>query len=154
MGNRSALRARAGGKESEMVTGLGDYFTNVEALKMVTSRNASLFRLSGERDPYRAARLGEISVGAWADVLLMNGDPTADLTLLADPDKNIAVIVKDGTVLRTTSPGDVVHRAGVGCTCHPADLCGYGRRVAGPPGRQRVPTEQMGHGGRHRGQRE
>ena len=137
-----------------MVTGLGDYFTNVEALKMVTSRNASLFRLSGERDPYRAARLGEISVGAWADVLLMDGDPTADLTLLADPDKNIAVIVKDGTVLRTTSPGDVVHRAGVGCTCHPADLCGYGRRVAGPPGRQRVPSEQMGHGGRHRGQRE
>ena len=57
---------------------------------MVTPGNASLFRLSGERDPYRAARLGEISVGAWADVLLMDGDPTADLALLADPDKNIA----------------------------------------------------------------
>jgi imidazolonepropionase-like amidohydrolase len=88
------------GKQSEMMTRLGGYFTNVEALKLVTSGNAGLFRLSGERDPYKAARLGEISVGAWADVLLINGDPTADLGLLADPDKNIAVIVKDGTVVK------------------------------------------------------
>jgi imidazolonepropionase-like amidohydrolase len=44
---------------------------------MVTPVNASLFRLSGERDPYKAARLGELSVGERADVLLINGDPTA-----------------------------------------------------------------------------
>jgi imidazolonepropionase-like amidohydrolase len=88
------------GKQSEMMPRLGGYFTNVEALKIVTSGNASLFRLSGERDPYKVARLGEISVGAWADVLLINGDPTGDLALLADPDKNIAVIVKDGAVVK------------------------------------------------------
>jgi imidazolonepropionase-like amidohydrolase len=88
------------GKQSEMMPRLGDYFTNVEALKMVTSGNASLFRLSGERDPYKAARLGEITVGAWADALLINGDPTGDLRLLADPDTNIAVIVKDGEVVK------------------------------------------------------
>jgi imidazolonepropionase-like amidohydrolase len=87
-----------------MATRLGDYFTNVGAFKMVTPRNARLFRLSVERDPYRAARLGEISIGAWADALLINGDPTADLTLLAEPDKNIAVIVKDGTVVKRPHP--------------------------------------------------
>jgi hypothetical protein len=32
--------------------------------------------------------------------LLTNGDPTADLALLADPDENIAVIVKDGAVVK------------------------------------------------------
>jgi imidazolonepropionase-like amidohydrolase len=90
------------GKQSEMMTRLGDYFTNVEVLKMVTSGNAGLFRLSGERDPYKAARLGEISQGAWADVLLINGDPTADLTLLSAPEKNVAVIVKDGVVVKNT----------------------------------------------------
>jgi imidazolonepropionase-like amidohydrolase len=90
------------GKQSEMMTRLGDYFTNVEALKIVTSGNAGLFRLSGERDPYKAAKLGEISAGAWADVLLINGDPTADLTLLSAPEKNIAVIVKDGTIVKNT----------------------------------------------------
>jgi imidazolonepropionase-like amidohydrolase len=70
--------------------------------KIVTSGNAGLFRLSGERDPYKAARLGEITAGAWADVLLIDGDPTADLTLLSAPEKNIAVIVKDGTIVKNT----------------------------------------------------
>jgi imidazolonepropionase-like amidohydrolase len=90
------------GKQSEMLTRLGGYFSNVEALKIVTSGNAGLFRLSGERDPYKAARLGEITAGAWADVLLIDGDPTADLTLLSAPEKNIAVIVKDGTIVKNT----------------------------------------------------
>jgi imidazolonepropionase-like amidohydrolase len=87
-------------RQSEMMTRLGEHFTTVDALKMVTSGNASLLRLSGERDPYKTARLGEITVGAWADLLLIKGDPTTDLTLLADPDTNIAVIVKDGVVVK------------------------------------------------------
>jgi imidazolonepropionase-like amidohydrolase len=85
-----------------MVTRLGEYFTGVEALKMVTSGNAALFRLAGERDPYGSARLGEIATGAWADMLLINGDPTTDLGLLADPAANIAVIIKDGVVVKNT----------------------------------------------------
>lgn len=89
-------------RQSEMVTRLGDHFTGVEALKMVTSGNAALFRLAGERDPYGSARLGEIATGAWADMLLINGDPTTDLSLLADPAANIAVIVKDGVVVKNT----------------------------------------------------
>lgn len=88
--------------QSDMVVRLGEYFTNVEALKMVTSGNAALFRLSGERDPYKQARLGEITVGAWADLLLVNGDPTKDLSVLADPAANLAVIVKDGVVVKNT----------------------------------------------------
>jgi imidazolonepropionase-like amidohydrolase len=63
-------------RQSEMMTRLGEHFTTVDALKMVTSGNASLLRLSGERDPYRTARLGEITVGAWADLLLIKGDPS------------------------------------------------------------------------------
>lgn len=89
-------------RQSDMVARLGEYFTTIEALKMVTSGNAELFRLAGDRDPYRAARLGEISVGAWADILVIDGDPTADLGLLSDPDANIALIVKDGTVVKNT----------------------------------------------------
>jgi imidazolonepropionase-like amidohydrolase len=89
-------------RQSEMVTRLGEYFTGVEALKMVTSGNAALLRLAGERDPYGSARLGEIVTGAWADMLLINGDPTTDLGLLADPAANIAVIIKDGVVVKNT----------------------------------------------------
>ena len=87
-------------RQSEMMTRLGSYFTNIEVLKMVTSGNASLFRLAGERDPYKGARLGEITPGAWADLLLIDGDPTADLSLLADPANSIVVIVNDGVIIK------------------------------------------------------
>jgi imidazolonepropionase-like amidohydrolase len=89
-------------RQRDMMTRLGAHFTTVEALKMVTSGNAALFRLAGERDPYKSAPLGELTVGAWADVLLLSGDPTTDLTVLADPSRNIALIVKDGVIVKNT----------------------------------------------------
>lgn len=89
-------------RQSEMMARLGEYVSNVDALTMVTSGNAELLRLAGERDPYKSARLGEITPGAWADVLLVNGDPTADLTVLADPDNGIAAIVKDGVIVKNS----------------------------------------------------
>lgn len=83
-----------------MMVRLGDYMSAVAALKLVTSGNAALLRMAGDRDPYRSARLGQITAGAWADVLLVDGDPTTDLSLLADPAKNLRVIVKDGVVVK------------------------------------------------------
>ena len=99
-------------RQSEMMTRLGEHFTTVEALKIVTSGNAALFRLAGERDPYKSARLGELTVGARADVLLIDGDPTTDLTLLADPSRNIALIVKDGAVVKNTLPTTLYESGG------------------------------------------
>jgi imidazolonepropionase-like amidohydrolase len=34
--------------------------------------------------------------GAWADVLLVDGDPTQDIGVLRDYERNLAVIIKDG----------------------------------------------------------
>ncbi|TGD86760.1 amidohydrolase family protein [Mycolicibacterium sp. CH28] len=90
------------GRQSEMMARLGEYVSNVDALKMVTSGNAALLRLAGERDPYKTARLGEITAGAWADVLLVNSDPTVDLKVLADADTGLAVIVKDGVIVKNS----------------------------------------------------
>jgi imidazolonepropionase-like amidohydrolase len=90
-------------RQSAMLARLSEYMTTVEALTMVTSGNARLLRLAGERDPYRQARLGEVAVGAWADLLLVNGDPTADLGLLGDPEANLDVIVKDGVVVKNST---------------------------------------------------
>ena len=86
--------------QSAMVVRLGEYMSAVDALKLVTSGNAALLRLAGDRDPYRSARLGEITAGAWADVLLVDGDPTADLSVLGDPATNLPVIVKDGAIVK------------------------------------------------------
>lgn len=66
-----------------------------EILKMATGDNAKLLALSGPRYPYPAP-LGVIVPGALADVLLVKGDPTQDITLFNDTHTNLLVIMKHG----------------------------------------------------------
>jgi imidazolonepropionase-like amidohydrolase len=77
------------------------WYTPAQALKQATSDNAFILELSGPRNPYPGA-LGVIRKGAHADMLLVEGDPTEDLSLVADPDKNFRVIMKAGTVYKNT----------------------------------------------------
>ena len=53
-------------------------------LAMATTANAELLKLSGRRDPY-PGRLGAIEEGALADLLLVDGDPIANIRLLENP---------------------------------------------------------------------
>lgn len=85
-------------RQNEMLARLGRHLSPVAALKMATSGNAELFRMSGRRDPYRAAPLGVVVPGAWADLLVVDGDPTTDLSVLTDPERNLRLIVKDGVI--------------------------------------------------------
>lgn len=79
-------------------TKLATWFTPAEALKIATHDNAQLLALSGPRNPY-PGRLGVVEPGAYADLLLVDGDPTADLALIGNPD-NFAVIMKDGRIVK------------------------------------------------------
>lgn len=87
-------------RQINMLARLGRMLSPLEALRMATSTNAELFRMAGERDPYREAPLGVIEEGAWADLLVVEGDPTASLDFLVDYEKNLSVIVKDGRVVK------------------------------------------------------
>ncbi len=77
------------------------WFTPAEILAMATGTAAELLELSGKRNPY-PGKLGVVQEGALADLLLVDGDPTADIRLLADPDKNLLVIMKDGKVYKNS----------------------------------------------------
>jgi imidazolonepropionase-like amidohydrolase len=77
------------------------WFTPSEALKLVTHDNAQLLALSGLRNPY-PGKLGVVEVGALADLILVDGDPTANLDLIADPGKNFVLIMKDGRIYKNT----------------------------------------------------
>jgi imidazolonepropionase-like amidohydrolase len=66
---------------------------------MATAVNAELLAMSGPRNPY-PGKLGVIEAGALADLILVDGDPLANLKLIADPDKNFLVIMKDGRVVK------------------------------------------------------
>ena len=58
---------------------------------MATATNGELLRLSGERNPY-PGKLGVVEEGALADLIVVDGDPLANLELVADPAKNFVVI--------------------------------------------------------------
>jgi imidazolonepropionase-like amidohydrolase len=75
--------------------------TPAEILKVVTRDKAGLLALSGLRNPY-PGKLGVIEAGALADLLLVDGDPIANLDLIADPTTNFRVIMKDGRIYKNT----------------------------------------------------
>lgn len=85
--------------QGALLTTMTRWYSPAEVLKMATSSNAELLSLSGERSPYKG-RLGVIEQGALADMLLVDGDPIADIQLIADPSKNLLVIMKDGLIYK------------------------------------------------------
>jgi len=86
-------------EQNRYILGLLEWFTPAEILKMVTHDNAELLALSGLRSPY-SGRLGVVETGALADLLLVEGNPLERLEVLADPERNFAVIVKDGRIVK------------------------------------------------------
>jgi imidazolonepropionase-like amidohydrolase len=86
-------------RQGAMLAKLARWYTPAETLTMATAGNAALLALSGPRDPYPGV-LGVVREGALADLLLVDGDPLADLGLLADPERNLAVIMKAGRLVK------------------------------------------------------
>jgi imidazolonepropionase-like amidohydrolase len=77
------------------------WYDNVDVLRLLTSGNAALAGLSGPRNPY-PAKLGRIEAGAYADILVIDGNPLEDISLIADPDRTMKLIVKDGRIHKNT----------------------------------------------------
>ena len=77
-----------------------DWYSPYEVLRIATSQNAQLLELSGPRHPYRDGPLGVIAEGAYADLILVDGNPLEDLDLIADPDANFDLIMKDGVIYK------------------------------------------------------
>jgi imidazolonepropionase-like amidohydrolase len=85
--------------QGAILTTLERWYRPVEILKMATAVNGELLAMSGPRNPY-PGKLGVIEAGALADLILVDGDPLANLKLIADPDQNFLVIMKDGRVVK------------------------------------------------------
>jgi imidazolonepropionase-like amidohydrolase len=86
-------------RQGALLVSLARWYSPAEILTMATSTNAQLLQLSGKRNPY-PGKLGVVEEGALADLLLVDGNPLEDITLLADPEQNFAVIMKDGTIFK------------------------------------------------------
>jgi imidazolonepropionase-like amidohydrolase len=85
--------------QGQMLAKMVKWYTPAEALKMATADNAALLAMSGPRTPYHG-KLGVVEVDALADLILVDGDPTKDLALVADAAKSFLVIMKDGKIYK------------------------------------------------------
>jgi imidazolonepropionase-like amidohydrolase len=94
----SAARAARQGVE---LAKMSKWYSASEVLVMATGTNAELLKLSGPRDPY-PGKLGVVEEGALADLLLVDGDPIANIDLIADPAKSFLVIMKDGKIYKNS----------------------------------------------------
>ena len=59
-------------------------------IRSATVTNAALLMQEG--------RLGAIAAGAYADLLIVDGDPLTDVGVMLDPEKNLKFVMKDGII--------------------------------------------------------
>ena len=88
-------------RQGELLVKFARWYTPAETLAMATGTNGELLAMSGKRNPY-PGKLGVIEEGALADLLLVDGDPIADIKLIEDPAKNFVVIMKDGKIYKNS----------------------------------------------------
>jgi len=92
-----------------------DFFGAYASLVTMTSIGGELVALSGDfMNPYPDAKLGAIEEGAYADILIVDGNPLQDFSVVGTGDKwfgadprpdspeSIRIIMKDGKVYKNT----------------------------------------------------
>ena len=81
-------------QQSEEFALRGSALSPVEILQSATSSAARLMGQEGQ--------IGRLVKGAWADLLVVDGDPTRDLGSLSRPETGLRLIMKAGTIYRNT----------------------------------------------------
>jgi imidazolonepropionase-like amidohydrolase len=92
---------------------VAETFGNYEALKSLTPTGGELAALTGRGNPY-PEKPGVIEVGAYADILIVDGNPLEDISVIGANNKwfdaeprgqgvpSINLIMKDGVVYKNT----------------------------------------------------
>lgn len=77
---------------------------NLLTLQTATSNAAEVLSWSGEMSKYKDGALGVIQEGAYADIILVNGNPLEDLDAVLR--QNVDFVMKDGLVYKNWLPGE------------------------------------------------
>jgi imidazolonepropionase-like amidohydrolase len=97
-GTDTLFDAKLATRQGAQLAKMTRWYSPAEVLKAATGANAELLAMSGPRNPY-PSKIGVVEEGAYADLLLIDGDPIADIQLVADT-KNLTLIMKDGRIYK------------------------------------------------------
>jgi imidazolonepropionase-like amidohydrolase len=93
---------------------VAEKFGNFWALQMLTKNGGELCELTGPENPYADGKLGVIEEGAYADILIVDGNPLDDIAAIGANSQwfdaaprgqdvpPIKLIMKDGKVFKNT----------------------------------------------------
>ena len=98
-GTDTLFDAKLATRQGAQLAKLTRWLSAGEVLQQATLRNAELLALSGPRNPY-PGRLGVVAEGAIADLILVDGDPVADISLIARPEESFVAIMKGGQLVK------------------------------------------------------
>ena len=94
------------------------HFGNFAMLRAATSTAGELVAMCGPLTSYHDGKLGVIEEGAYADILLVDGNPLEDITVIGGSKKwmdaplcdggidTMRLIMKDGVIYKNTLGGD------------------------------------------------
>lgn len=88
-------------EQSEDIRYYEKRFGTMRALRALTGTANEVFALTTYQNPYPKGKIGVLEAGAFADLLLVDGDPTKRVSVLADTD-HLRLIMKGGTVYKNT----------------------------------------------------
>lgn len=80
--------------------------TPFQIMKMGTSNAAEVLSWSGGMNPYKYGSLGVIQKGAYADLVLVDGNPLENIDVLNDYSEKFQLIMKDGKIHKNTLNGE------------------------------------------------
>ena len=60
--------------------------------------SGKVMAMTGKRNPY--GKLGVIEEGAMADILIYSANPLEDVSVVADPETTLKLIIKDAVVFK------------------------------------------------------
>lgn len=100
-GTDTLFDAALADKQGKQLAKMTRWFTPAEVLTMATATNAEVLGLSGARNPYPGT-LGMVAEGALADLIVVDGNPLEDISLIAQAGSRFTLIIKDGRIVKNT----------------------------------------------------
>ena len=88
-------------EQSEDIRYYEKRFGTMRALRALTGTANEVFALTTYQNPYPKGKIGVLEAGSYADLLLVDGDPTKSVSVLADTD-HLRLFMKGGTVYKNT----------------------------------------------------